>query len=284
MICSRRILFAGYAALLFLVLILQGCYARTSNNCTTSCGNIRNISYPFRFKTDPESCGHKKYELTCENNLPVAYLDSAKYYVESINYNNYTIRVMDAGVQKDNCSSIPRHSLNTFYNRYWKIPYFDWPEVVSYEKEYYQSLIFVNCEDQVQSSPLYVDASSCINNSGHWYVMVGSTNLLDLVDSCRVEQIVMTSIMPEEVKNISFKDLHRIMSYGFELSWFYVCCDNCKESLCNLPDYSIRDCGTGRVEEYIKYDASEIFYCLFHPREYGKNHSIFFISKVERSG
>ncbi|KAJ9189275.1 hypothetical protein P3X46_000587 [Hevea brasiliensis] len=255
MICSRRILFVGYAALLFLVLILQGCYARTNNNCTTSCGNIHNISYPFRLKTDPESCGHKEYELTCENNLPVAYLDSAKYYVESINYNNYTIRVVDAGFQKDNCSSIPGHSLNTFYNSYWEIPY-------------YQRLIFVNCEDPVQSSPLYVDASSCINNSGHWYVMVGSTNLSDLADSCRIEQMALISIMPEEVENISYKDLHRIMSYGFELSWFHGCCDNYKENLCNLPDDLIDYCRRlGTIAEDIIYDAFDILYGLFYLRE-----------------
>ncbi|KAJ9189274.1 hypothetical protein P3X46_000587 [Hevea brasiliensis] len=257
MICSRRILFVGYAALLFLVLILQGCYARTNNNCTTSCGNIHNISYPFRLKTDPESCGHKEYELTCENNLPVAYLDSAKYYVESINYNNYTIRVVDAGFQKDNCSSIPGHSLNTFYNSYWEIPY-------------YQRLIFVNCEDPVQSSPLYVDASSCINNSGHWYVMVGSTNLSDLADSCRIEQMALISIMPEEVENISYKDLHRIMSYGFELSWFHGCCDNYKENLCNLPDDLIDYCRRlGTIAEDIIYDAFDILYGLFYLRERG---------------
>ncbi|XP_058009099.1 uncharacterized protein LOC131183119 [Hevea brasiliensis] len=230
--------FAGYAALLFLVLIYQGCYARTSKNCTTSCGNIDNIRYPFRFKNDPENCGHKESELTCENNHTVAYLDSTKYYVESINYNNFTIRVVDAGFQKDNCSSIPRHYLNVFDNESWASPY-KWDllrQALHYEEKYYQSLMFINCKDPVPSSPLYVDASSCINNSGYWYVKVGYTNVTDLVDSCRIEQMVVASLMPKEVKNISYMDLHRIMSYGFELSWAFACCFNYQENRCNLQD------------------------------------------------
>ncbi|XP_058009135.1 uncharacterized protein LOC131183127 [Hevea brasiliensis] len=242
--------FAGYAALLFLVLIYQGCYARTSKNCTTSCGNIDNIRYPFRFKNDPENCGHKESELA----------------------------LGDAGFQKDNCSSIPRHYLNVFDNESWASPY-KWDllrQALHYEEKYYQSLMFINCKDPVPISPLYVDASSCINNSGYWYVKVGYTNVTDLVDSCRIEQMVVASLMPKEVKNISYMDLHRIMSYGFELSWAFACCFNYQENRCNLQDARAIN---GFCTQFIT-----LLYNLRHVRPYGKKHSTFLSSGRNEMG
>jgi hypothetical protein len=74
--------------------------------CTaSSCGKISNISYPFRLRNDPKQCGDNRYELVCKNNVTILYLYSAKYHVQSINYNNFTIRLVDPGVQKHNCSS-----------------------------------------------------------------------------------------------------------------------------------------------------------------------------------
>ncbi|KAK7837956.1 hypothetical protein CFP56_020564 [Quercus suber] len=35
-----------------------------------------------------------------------------RYYVMEINYNNYTIRMVHSGIQKDNYSSSPSYSLN----------------------------------------------------------------------------------------------------------------------------------------------------------------------------
>ncbi|KAI7995919.1 hypothetical protein LOK49_LG11G00076 [Camellia lanceoleosa] len=76
-------------------------------------GNTLNIIYPFRFQGDPENCGNKKYELPCENNHPIFQFSSgAKYYVLAFNYNNYTIRLVDVGIQNGNCSSLPLYPLS----------------------------------------------------------------------------------------------------------------------------------------------------------------------------
>ncbi|KDP42839.1 hypothetical protein JCGZ_23781 [Jatropha curcas] len=190
--------------------------------------------------------------------------NAPKYYVLSINYNNFTIRVVDALIQKDNCSSFPRHSLNLFYNRYWAIPYVwgSWPGVGYYDAEYYQSIVLVNCEHRILDSPLYVDAHPCINStyySGYWYIMLGShsTYVMDLVDSCRVEQIVMASFLPKEAMDISYLDVHRIMSYGFEMSWFRACCDNYEENRCNLDIANItKYCYDGEEAE-IAFETEE---------------------------
>ena len=109
---ARGILFpAGLTVLTVAVLLYQICSAE---DCPpSSCGNIRNISYPFRLEGDPKNCGHPNYTLSCENNQTVLYLYAGKYYVRHIGYDNQTIRVVDPGILNNNDSFIPRYSLDT---------------------------------------------------------------------------------------------------------------------------------------------------------------------------
>ncbi|KAL6321674.1 hypothetical protein AAG906_031182 [Vitis piasezkii] len=89
---------------------LSFCAASENQPCRpSSCGDIQNISIPFRLKGDPLGCGHPDpaYELACENNRTILH---GKYYVEEINYHNYTIRVIVAGLEKSNCFSLPLYS------------------------------------------------------------------------------------------------------------------------------------------------------------------------------
>ena len=114
------------ALFVFIVFYQTSCFAKHNNHLCppSSCGNITNIRYPFRLRTDPNECGDKRYNLSCENDntSAVLYLYSGKYYVQSINYSDYTIRVVDSNVVKGNCSSIPRYSL-TPYNFSYDDPY-----------------------------------------------------------------------------------------------------------------------------------------------------------------
>ncbi|KAI5342584.1 hypothetical protein L3X38_010459 [Prunus dulcis] len=119
---------------------------------------------------------HHRYELSCENNVTMLYLYSGKYYVQAINYNNCTIRVVDANLRKGNCSSIPRNSF-TGYNYSDHNPY-------SFQNP-------VN-------SPLYVETAPCTDaisspssarphSQRNSFVMVGHVNASDLRELCHVE-------------------------------------------------------------------------------------------------
>ena len=82
--------------LLLLLLVPIPCKVKQNHHlCTSSCGNIHNISYPFRLKDDPRSCGESEFELACENNRTIFYLYSRKYRVKEINYEIFTIRVVE---------------------------------------------------------------------------------------------------------------------------------------------------------------------------------------------
>ncbi|RQP01755.1 hypothetical protein POPTR_017G009100v4 [Populus trichocarpa] len=254
-----RHLFGAYAALPFLVILssYHSCSARmnTSNYCApSSCGNIHNISYPFRLNTDPQSCGNKLFELACENNVrPTLYLYMEKYYVQAINYNNFTIRLVDAAVQKDDCFSIPHQSITEYPLASADGYYF----YEIYRAKGYV-LTFLCCKNQMLNPPDYImDTSSCKNGSGtaynssssssisspscvdmegYSYVMVDG-QIQDVPDLCSINLIYYVS---KNMRNKSYTDVHDILVYGFELSWFDFCCDYGKENRCNLDEATMK--------------------------------------------
>ncbi|EYU29476.1 hypothetical protein MIMGU_mgv11b018671mg, partial [Erythranthe guttata] len=62
--------------------------------------------------TDPKRCGYPKYKLSCENNTTSLYLNSQNYLVQSINYANYTIRITDASLFRNETCSFPNNSIS----------------------------------------------------------------------------------------------------------------------------------------------------------------------------
>ncbi|KAL6311369.1 hypothetical protein AAG906_022960 [Vitis piasezkii] len=90
------------ALALFHTFLLAICAANGNQTCRpSSCGEIQNISNPFRLKGDPSGCGDPDYELVCENNRTmVNSWNGDKYYVADINYDHSTIRVVDPGVKR----------------------------------------------------------------------------------------------------------------------------------------------------------------------------------------
>ncbi|KAJ9679780.1 hypothetical protein PVL29_021634 [Vitis rotundifolia] len=223
----RTLLFAGFAAIFLLLLLPTTCKAKLNlHRCHSSCGNIPDISYPFRLKDDRRRCGDRKYELACENNRTILQLYSGRYYVEEINYNRETIRVVDTGLKKDDCSSLPLHSL-TDANFSYGDPY-----RLSYKTS---DVNFVDCEAPINSS-LYIDMAPCSRNSSsnsslssmqtYSYVVVRHMALSDLEDSCSVGLVVGFSTTGQEIDN-SLPDIHNRLLYGTDLKWF-----NCFGFLC----------------------------------------------------
>ncbi|KAJ0095944.1 hypothetical protein Patl1_15169 [Pistacia atlantica] len=81
--------------------------------CFSSCGDITNISYPFRLKSDPVGCGDRHFELSCQSNKTILDLHPGKYYVTRISYDERIIGVVDINVTNGSCS-LPRNSVSTY--------------------------------------------------------------------------------------------------------------------------------------------------------------------------
>ena len=118
-------------AVWLIALLLHVCSISTSaaledQTCrSSSCGVVPNISNPFRLKGDPSGCGDPNYELVCENNQTILNIYGGKFYVTEINYKNYSIRIVDPGLDKGDCFSSPLYYL-TRSNFSYEDPY-DWP-------------------------------------------------------------------------------------------------------------------------------------------------------------
>ncbi|KAF5462858.1 hypothetical protein F2P56_018829 [Juglans regia] len=230
------------STVLVLILVLPASSLKNNHHyCPpSSCGSISNISYPLRLKGDPPNCGDQRFELSCdENNHTLLSLhDGSKYYVSQINYNNYTIRIVDSGIQEDNYSFIPRYFLN-----YGNFSWLDWriPQ--------YSSIVvaIVNCEKWPMtstSSLIYLDTNCSTINKGYGsssrssfsqdskrylYLIDGVVNVMDVEESCTIEQMSLTSwpIQISADPNASCTDIRNVFLSGFELSWHQIYCGSC---------------------------------------------------------
>ncbi|CAJ2674625.1 unnamed protein product [Trifolium pratense] len=210
----------------------------------SSCGKIFNITYPFRLKDDPIHCGDSRYELSCENNVTTLYLYSAKYHVQSINYNNFTIRLVDPGVQESNCSSFPRNFLSrsnfcdtyeAYNNEDCTVPYIA-SNRDSYDLTIFKHIVYLNCSRLVTNNPKYVNTSSCLNSnskSNYIYAIAGDLIAKDFQVGCHVKFVAPTS-WPGLQRNQehSYEEMHKALVYGFEISWLGLICQNrCGETM-----------------------------------------------------
>ncbi|KAG6655713.1 hypothetical protein CIPAW_05G234600 [Carya illinoinensis] len=153
---------AGLMVLLIAVVVFLHLLPQDNYCAPSSCGNIPNISFPFRLKSDPLNCGDTRYELLCdENNHTLLSLHGSKYYVSQIDYNNYTIRIIDAGIQEDNYSFIPCYSLNRRGLNNWDS---DSGYVIGFWRKQARLIdasevvVIVNCEKPVAPVPLSISS------------------------------------------------------------------------------------------------------------------------------
>ena len=204
----------GLLVLLF-ALFHEACIAKgQSQNCSSaSCGNLLNISYPFRLKGAPHQCGCGDLELDCENNRTSLLVDSVKFYVQEIDYVNQTIRLMDASLHKNTCS-IPRLWPNIYYHYYFL------PSPNYYFERNYMYLL--NCTSPLNST-LYVEFSPCIGNSysvqTYFYAYCGYLTALDLPQSCSIEGTIPTRF--QNATGLSALEIQQELLQGFEFSWEY---------------------------------------------------------------
>ncbi|GMN67418.1 hypothetical protein TIFTF001_036483 [Ficus carica] len=281
-------------------------HVSTHRPCSSSCGSIHNITSPFRLTSDPLSCGDLRYNLSCENNLTVLYLsvdysygygypEYQRYYVQAINYDNYTIRLVDPDVRKDDCSSLPNNTLvdqairNGGYSPYdSKID----SGLLYYTEHGFpgwrfkntslllENVIFLNCESPVANSSRYIDAAPCVFKDkispepsfqsrsrqyySYYYVFDEYIFSCELEKHCRIEQTtVIQKGRVNRRKKITSYDIQNALVYGFELSWLQSFGKIGSDSLCYIEDEN-----SGRVRcvisscKYPEYKLEETDECV----------------------
>ncbi|KAK7385135.1 hypothetical protein VNO78_30846 [Psophocarpus tetragonolobus] len=213
--------------LLFLVQQICASNKKQEHGCDpSSCGKISNITYPFRLKGDPQGCGDSRYELSCENNVTVVHLYSGKYHVQAINYDNFTIRVVDPGIQPSNYSTLPRYFFSplNFSDLYYRTDF--------------RYIVFMNCSHGVSENGRYVDTAPYINwesKGHHIYAIAGDLKARDIEVGCKVKLVAATSWWGLDTNKYSYSytAMHMALLYGFQISSVHLACvDLCEESMC----------------------------------------------------
>ncbi|KAJ9678760.1 hypothetical protein PVL29_020836 [Vitis rotundifolia] len=212
------------------------CAASENQPCRpSSCGDIQNISNPFRLKGDPLGCGHPDpaYELACENSRTILY---GKYHVAEINYDNYTIRVVVVGLEKSNCFSLPLYSLTADHLDGYKYP------------DELDTVVLMNCARPIFDQ-YYIPIVPCnrtdatfSSSQPYAYVIAGRyKQVRDLPYSCTIGLTVVTGrfMAISEPSNLSSSDLQEKLLMGLQLSFLSSRCheSKAKDSWC-LPNFS----------------------------------------------
>nr|XP_007161519.1 hypothetical protein PHAVU_001G076100g [Phaseolus vulgaris]ESW33513.1 hypothetical protein PHAVU_001G076100g [Phaseolus vulgaris] len=231
--CSARTLVSIMATI---ILLFQPdyCIAKRQPPCPpSSCGQIRNISYPFRLKGDPNRCGDPRYELDCVNNATLLTLFSAKYHVRDIDYERYKVVVSDPGREEEgaNCSFIPRNFLTDSNFRptglvgpddFGSQP-FTWEPWDTFRIGYF------NCVNPVSDDPRYVEVGrgEC-GSGGHVYAVLEPSlyewRVKDIKVGCVLMVATVVDWTPKE--NVSYDEIRGVISEGIRLSWLPVICED----------------------------------------------------------
>ncbi|XP_042033960.1 uncharacterized protein LOC121780409 isoform X3 [Salvia splendens] len=202
-----------------LILSLHSADAKECSPCS-ACGAIRNISFPFRLKSDPTHCGSSEFELTCENNVTFLYLHSIKFYVKDIDYDSYAIRVVDASFNNDTICSFPITSSDSYK--------FTPASYSPYILDPFGELLPVNlisCPNPVLNSSHFTDMSACtLSHTRFRYVYVGHILASEVPHLCTLDLLVFTSWSGfGDFTNVSFSQIQQSLLYGFELRFCYDC-------------------------------------------------------------
>ncbi|TYI96043.1 hypothetical protein E1A91_D01G041800v1 [Gossypium mustelinum] len=226
---------------LFVILFPAVCFARRliNQDCgSTFCGNL-NISFPFRLKNQPPQCGHYGFEFECENNnRSILVNKKGKFSVQQIFYENYTIRMVDASLDTDDCNSLPLNSVDNYYYDYEQSSLLSFSLSSSssssnYYYYYYNSfggrlegnIIYVmNCTKSIKSL-LYIEASRCTTKSNtssslptsHFYFLNSTTHPSDINQACTIEAKV--PIMIDNIIGMSTLDIYKKLLVGFLVEW-----------------------------------------------------------------
>ncbi|XP_017216201.1 rust resistance kinase Lr10 isoform X3 [Daucus carota subsp. sativus] len=211
-------------------ILSSSCCEASYSTPSSSCGNIGNISQPFYLKGQPHRWHGFSYELSCENNhtiLKFATIQFSKFYVEAINYANWTVRIIDSGLARNNysCSSVPLHPFfnKTKYN--YQLPTF------SAIGKLNKPITYIDCPAPVTKSVTtrYKPTTPC-SSSVSSYVVIGYMDSSEVENNCTIRKATWVSSAWPDINRTSFLDI-RDMVYGIELPFKYFSCLKCHRPL-----------------------------------------------------
>ncbi|XP_074361414.1 rust resistance kinase Lr10-like [Apium graveolens] len=233
----------------------------SSSSSSSSCGDIHDISCPFYLKGHHHNCTNFSYELSCHNRRTLLHFSLSDFgeldyvfYVEAINYENYTIRILDSGLAQDKflcCSN------TTLYDFQQGSFYFELSRHI-YDNN--KPITYIDCPAPVNLSDRYIPAPSCSSSSVSSYVVIGYINSLEVEINCKIRGSTWVSTSWPNINQTSFldaQDSHSLV-YGIELPFHYIYCLNCSLYYSVPTDYCLE---VQRNDDYFSCVQPSSFSC-----------------------
>ncbi|KAK7847939.1 leaf rust 10 disease-resistance locus receptor-like protein kinase-like 1.2 [Quercus suber] len=204
-----------------------------------NCGDV-NIRYPFWVLNENASdqqqyCGYKGFGVMCLNGTAVLELAGGRYHVKDINYDDYTLALVDIDVSNQTCPRA-RHSVSLE-----TLP-------LKYSSMNLNLSFYFNC---TSDPPIPVPSNSiqCLNiGSNRSYVFVENreTEVNDWSKNCEEKVVVTVRKTQINMTNLT-GGFGRAMNDGFVLDW-----------------ETVKDCVTCESSEgYCGYNAAAEEYLCF---------------------
>ncbi|KAJ0037730.1 hypothetical protein Pint_22127 [Pistacia integerrima] len=217
--------------------------------CSSSCGDLTNISYPFRLKGDPPGCGDRDFQLSCQSNKTILELDSGTYYVTGLYHKERRIRVVDINLANGSCN-LPNISLST---NLLTSDFAYEQNVFSVYSEIDEFATFLNCSANISDSayrrlPCFGDQSYNV------YVNIGGypKEISDLPESSYCSFISMVPILHADVIPPTYEVIWKLLKSGFHLRWSIECRDCIKAGgYCVSDKCYVRPLNS--LEEFLSY-------------------------------
>ncbi|KAK1281364.1 hypothetical protein QJS04_geneDACA002917 [Acorus gramineus] len=196
------------------------CHARNlEQSCPpSSCGDLHNISDPFRLKDDPVGCGSQNFELSCVANQTILLIQNMPFYVKEINYTSRYLRIIDVRLADDKCLFSPNHLTTPQLQQDNR---FRFPPM--YNTDFFTATIdFITCL-QVVSDPKYLFVPCASTPKENAYV-TPDLRVSDLKSSCRHVASVPVSLPFNRYQNLSsLAGVQRLLANGFNYMWSESC-------------------------------------------------------------
>uniref|UniRef100_A0A0E0FFE5 Protein kinase domain-containing protein n=1 Tax=Oryza nivara TaxID=4536 RepID=A0A0E0FFE5_ORYNI len=203
----------------------------------SSCGHLRNISYPFRLQGDSRQCvatPRPWYNLSYSSGKATIHINTGTYYVTSIDYTGEVFSVVDATLQDDDTNGtscpLPRSD---------HLPYIDsWPPYLGERSTDSYGFVdlatasdtwacFVNCSRAITDTmPWYRPVTCLLPNNSFVFVSSSKCAVRELQPSCRYLAMIPfddwhISDNSLQLQNASYTDIIGFIRKGFYVHFPY---------------------------------------------------------------
>ncbi|KAI9085485.1 hypothetical protein K1719_032552 [Acacia pycnantha] len=204
-----------------------------------SCGYVFNVSTnTYSYKGN---CSNPSYEVLCENNKTVLYVNYGRHLVEAVYASNSSnLQSITAGVDINNCSSLTRHSLtfNNFTHAFSsaivreqhkiKSTILKSKRLHSTSSRKYDSdvggLLFISCKNPLSrdlSTHTVALCSSKEPKTHYSYLLTGDPSVSHVAESCKIDMMLkMVPWGPMTCnKNCSYPHVQSQEVKGIHIKW-----------------------------------------------------------------